>query len=115
MFKRSLSLATALAVAALASAAPPPRPRAAESELPSTERLAAVRDYIKKSWSTLSRSLRDLPAAARHNVRVGQIKKPLLSNFPEVDGQLAQFDFGEGFLRHLRSKRFFYLLQILFA
>jgi hypothetical protein len=64
MIKRSLSLAAALAVAALASAAPPPK-RAPESELPSPERLAAVRDYIKKSWTTLSRSLRDLPAAAR--------------------------------------------------
>jgi alpha,alpha-trehalase len=35
------------------------------ADLPSPERLAAVREYIKKSWTTLSRSLRDLPAAAR--------------------------------------------------
>jgi alpha,alpha-trehalase len=36
-----------------------------ESDLPSPARLAAVREYIKKSWTTLSRSVRDLPAAAR--------------------------------------------------
>jgi alpha,alpha-trehalase len=35
------------------------------AELPSPARLAAVREYIKKSWTTLTRSLRDLPAAAR--------------------------------------------------
>lgn len=34
-------------------------------DLPSSRRLAAVREYIKKSWTTLSRSNQDLPAAAR--------------------------------------------------
>jgi alpha,alpha-trehalase len=60
-------VATTLSVAALAPAAPAPAPTPAASgvELPSPARLAAVRDYISKSWTTLRRSLRDLPAAAR--------------------------------------------------
>ena len=59
--------ATTLSLAALAPAAPapPPTPASGGSELPSAERLAAVREYIMKSWTTLRRSLRDLPAAAR--------------------------------------------------
>jgi alpha,alpha-trehalase len=56
--------ATTLSLAVLAAAAPP-TPAASESALPSPARLAAVRDYIRKSWTTLSRSLADLPAAAR--------------------------------------------------
>ena len=35
-----------------------------DDALPSPERLQAVRAYIKKAWSTLSRSNRDLPRAA---------------------------------------------------
>ena len=54
-----LAASLALAPAALPAAG------GAEAELPSPARLAAVREYIKKSWTTLSRSLRDLPAAAR--------------------------------------------------
>jgi alpha,alpha-trehalase len=68
MTRHSLRAAAALAAASLALAAlAPAAPAAAgdEGELPSPARLAAVRDYIKKSWVTLSRSLRDLPAAAR--------------------------------------------------
>jgi alpha,alpha-trehalase len=59
--------AATLSLAALAPAAPvpPPTPAAAGVELPSPERLAAVRAYIEKSWTTLRRSLQDLPAAAR--------------------------------------------------
>jgi alpha,alpha-trehalase len=57
--------ATTLSLAVLASAAPVPAPAARETALPSAARLAAVREYIKKSWTTLSRSTRDLPAAAR--------------------------------------------------
>jgi len=63
--RRSLPTAAALALAAFVLAAPSPAPRPVESQLPSPARLAAVRDYIKKSWVTLRRSLRDLPAAAR--------------------------------------------------
>jgi alpha,alpha-trehalase len=65
MTRRSLPTAAALVLAALVLAAPAPAPKRVESQLPSPARLAAVRDYIKKSWITLSRSLRDLPAAAR--------------------------------------------------
>ena len=40
-------------------------PRPAEPEWPSPALLAEVRDYIKKGWTTLSRSNHDLLAAAR--------------------------------------------------
>jgi alpha,alpha-trehalase len=69
--RRAVPLAIPLVVpvllAALLAMAPVALRAAAgtESELPSPARLAAVREYIKKSWTTLSRSLRDLPAAAR--------------------------------------------------
>ncbi|PYQ04358.1 MAG: hypothetical protein DMF83_18640, partial [Acidobacteria bacterium] len=36
----------------------------ADDALPSPERIQAVRAYIKKAWSTLGRSNRDLPRAA---------------------------------------------------
>ena len=72
---RPVVLAGALAAAASAGlaavpsaalmAAPVEVAAGAEPELPSTQRLAALRDYIKKSWTTLRRSLHDLPAAAR--------------------------------------------------
>ena len=72
MTRRWLPAAAALAaatlsLAALAPAAPAPGQASAAggSEMPSPERLGAVRDYIMKSWTTLRRSLRDLPAAAR--------------------------------------------------
>jgi alpha,alpha-trehalase len=52
--------ASAAPRAAAARAAP-----AAADTLPSPERLAAVRDYIKQAWGTLARSNRDLPVAAR--------------------------------------------------
>jgi alpha,alpha-trehalase len=58
-------LAAVLAGSLVAAPAALPAAGGAESELPSPARLAAVREYIKKSWTTLSRSLRDLPAAAR--------------------------------------------------
>ena len=61
--RRYGALLAAVLVAAAATALP--ARAGVESELPSPARLAAVRDYIKKSWTTLSRSLRDLPAAAR--------------------------------------------------
>ena len=38
--------------------------RAADDDLPSPERIAAVREYIKKGWTTLSRSSSDLLRAA---------------------------------------------------
>jgi len=38
---------------------------AAGQELPAPERIRAVDDYIKKTWTTLRRSARDLPAAAK--------------------------------------------------
>ncbi len=37
----------------------------AGQELPAPERIRAVDDYIKKTWTTLRRSARDLPAAAK--------------------------------------------------
>ena len=56
----------------LASASPPPlaaqaaaTPVAVGEELPAPERIRAVGDYIKKTWTTLRRSARDLPAAAK--------------------------------------------------
>jgi alpha,alpha-trehalase len=58
MTRALLGVLLAASVAASTAAAQVP-------ELPSPARLAAVRDYIKKSWTTLRRSLRDLPAAAR--------------------------------------------------
>ena len=57
----------------LASASPPPAssqaaatrvPQVAEA-LPAPERIAAVREYVKRTWTTLRRSNRDLPAAAK--------------------------------------------------
>ena len=58
--------ATALSLAALAAAAAPvPAPANRDSELPSPAQLAAVREYIKKGWTTLRRSLHDLPQAAQ--------------------------------------------------
>src|SRR5262252_4767983 len=54
-----LAAATALPLAA--QPAPPP----ASVELPAPERIRAVRGYIKKTWTTLRRSTRDLPAAAK--------------------------------------------------
>ena len=53
---RGAGLAAVLVAAA--SVALPAR-AGVESELPSPARLAAVRAYIKKSWTTLSRSLRE--------------------------------------------------------
>ena len=45
---------------------PPALPAPAASDvLPEPERIAAVRAYIQKAWTTLSRSTRDLPAAAQ--------------------------------------------------
>jgi len=55
----------------LASSSPPPLAAQAATkaavgqELPAPERLRAVDDYIKKTWTTLRRSARDLPAAAK--------------------------------------------------
>jgi alpha,alpha-trehalase len=49
------------AVLVLIACAPP---LGAQDALPSPERLAAVRDYIKRAWTTLSRSNADLPRAA---------------------------------------------------
>jgi alpha,alpha-trehalase len=53
----------------LASASPAPlaaqaaaTPDAVGDALPAPERIRAVRDYIKKTWTTLRRSARDLPA-----------------------------------------------------
>jgi len=72
---RTAVLAGALAAAASAGLSPGPSlalarapekaAAGAEAELPSPARLAPLREYIKKSWTTLRRSLRDLPAAAR--------------------------------------------------
>jgi alpha,alpha-trehalase len=39
-------------------------PRSDAQELPSPERIQEVRRYIKQAWTTLTRSARDLPAAA---------------------------------------------------
>ena len=55
----------------LASSSPPPLAAQAATkaavgqELPAPERIRAVDDYIKKTWTTLRRSARDLPAAAK--------------------------------------------------
>jgi alpha,alpha-trehalase len=45
--------------------APAPPAAAASDALPEPERIRAVRAYIRKAWTTLSRSTGDLPAAAR--------------------------------------------------
>jgi alpha,alpha-trehalase len=63
-----LALCAALAAAMLATPGLPLGLRAQVAvlhELPAAERIAEVRRYIKAGWSTLSRSLRDLPAAAQ--------------------------------------------------
>src|SRR4029453_15986213 len=39
-------------------------PDASAQQLPPRERLQEVRAYIKQAWTTLTRSVRDLPAAA---------------------------------------------------
>ena len=56
-----LSRPAALLALAFVVAAPV---RAADDDLPSPERIAAVREYIKKGWTTLSRSSSDLLRAA---------------------------------------------------
>src|SRR5262245_52836769 len=53
---RTLLCATLLACSTLLTSATP-------QSLPDEARLQQVRDYIKKSWTTLSRSNRDLPRA----------------------------------------------------
>ncbi|HET7746317.1 MAG TPA: trehalase family glycosidase, partial [Vicinamibacteria bacterium] len=58
------ALAAASPVLARQAAAPAAAAAAAEAALPSAERLAALRGYIKKGWTTLSRSARDLAEAA---------------------------------------------------
>ena len=61
-----LLLAAAPPGPALGQATAPPAPAPAASEtLPAPERIRAVRAYIQKAWTTLRRSTRDLPAAAR--------------------------------------------------
>jgi alpha,alpha-trehalase len=63
--RRLRNLAAAAVLALLASAdATLPSPAPPDDALPSPERLKAVRAYIKKAWSTLARSNRDLPRAA---------------------------------------------------
>jgi len=57
-------LASATPPWTLAQAAAPAAPPVAEA-LPAAARIAAVREYIARTWTTLRRSLRDLPAAAR--------------------------------------------------
>src|SRR5262249_48605505 len=58
--RRNLALAAGLAVLSLAAAS------TRDEALPSPERIQAVRAYIKKAWTTLTRSARDLPKAALH-------------------------------------------------
>src|SRR6266545_5351912 len=58
--RRRRNLAAAAGLAVLAAAAAPAR----DDVMPSPERIQAVRGYIKKAWSTLGRSNRDLPRAA---------------------------------------------------
>ena len=64
-------VAAASLVWLLASSSPPPVAAQAAAkaaigpELPAPERIRAVDDYIKKTWTTLRRSARDLPAAAK--------------------------------------------------
>jgi alpha,alpha-trehalase len=57
-------LASSSPPSALPQAATAPVPQVA-AELPAPERIRAVRDYIKRTWTTLRRSSRDLPAAAK--------------------------------------------------
>ena len=70
-FRRAAPLVLLLAAAARPGPAPgqavaPASPAPAASEaLPAPERIRAVRAYIQKAWTTLRRSTRDLPAAAR--------------------------------------------------
>jgi alpha,alpha-trehalase len=59
------SIAALLVAACAQPLAAQPASTAASLELPAPERIRAVRDYIKKTWTTLRRSTRDLPAAAK--------------------------------------------------
>ena len=59
MKPRHRGIATAVLLATWAAAA-----RAGDADLPSPERLAAVREYIKRGWTTLTRSNGDLLRAA---------------------------------------------------
>ncbi len=69
-FRRAAILVLLLAAARLGPAsgqapATAPHAPAASEALPEPERIRAVRAYIKKAWTTLRRSTRDLSAAAR--------------------------------------------------
>jgi len=69
-FRRAATLVLLLAAALPGFApgqapAPAPPASATHEALPGPERIRAVRAYIRKAWTTLSRSTRDLPAAAR--------------------------------------------------
>jgi alpha,alpha-trehalase len=55
----------AQAAATQAAAAQAAAPAESVHALPAPERIRALRDYIKKTWTTLRRSARDLPAAAQ--------------------------------------------------
>src|SRR5882724_7377939 len=56
---RRALIASGLSIAVTAAAAPPP-----PADTLSPARVAAVRAYIKKGWTTLTRSTRDLAKAA---------------------------------------------------
>jgi alpha,alpha-trehalase len=62
--RRALAVLVCSVLAAASAAQAPPTAVPAADQLPSAERLAPLRAYIKKSWETLTRSTRDLARAA---------------------------------------------------
>ena len=115
-FRRAAPLVLLLAATPPAPApgqapAPAPAAPAASETLPAPERIQAVRAYIRKAWTTLRRSTRDLPAAARDP----KLHLPAGSRFPvyvpaaedrtklaaELRGQLGEAAFATIDLRPL--------------
>ena len=106
---RHRGLVTAVLLAAWATAA-----RAGDADLPSPERLAAVREYIKRGWTTLTRSNSDLLRAApdpKMHLEPGQ-RWPVYVSAREdrgrvasaLAGQLSAGDVGKIELRTLPAK-----------
>ena len=62
---------------------------AGQSQLPPAGQVAEVRKYIKTAWSTLSRSNRDLPAAAKDPKVVDLVKQRGLKPFAEFGKTLT--------------------------
>ena len=106
---RHRGLVTAVFLAAWATAA-----RAGDADLPSPDRLAAVREYIKRGWTTLTRSNSDLLRAApdpKMHLEPGQRWAVYVSAREDrarvasaLAGQLSAEDVGKIELRALPAK-----------